>query len=173
MTHEKSITRFFTPTYKSKGQKHLFNLLLCFSIITLSGCATTEYTSPIAPSPPSISMSQKLVKNENILIKTPINTSLTLKSKCNIKDRFDRKSVLAYEWGRSKLSLDLDGINLKNSSTKAILIQYKLRIQPEKTEKQRCRFPSNWQGLIGSSYNELFIRKDQKIWDEITNMVKI
>ncbi len=172
MIHGKTLTWFFTPPHESKSLKHSFNLLLCLSLVTLSGCATTEYTSPLAPPPPATNVSN-FVNTNNKPINHPIDAAKPLKSECSFKDKFDRKSVLAYEWGRNKLSLDIDGINLKKSSTKALFIQYKLRLQPEKTKKQRCRFPSNWQGLLGSSYNEIFIRKDQKIWHEITSMIKI
>ncbi len=94
------------------------------------------------------------------------------KINCSIKDRFDRKSILAYEWGRNKISIDIDGINLKNSGNKAILFEYKLHIHPEKTKKELCRSSSKWQGIIGSSYNELFIRKDDTIWMQLNNIIK-
>ena len=188
MEHKKVKTRFFTPLLKRKGQNYSFNLILCFCLLTLSGCITTEKTAPLAPSPPAInitnssSQSQMLyqpyyfadpLRNENEAIKTTITTPVSpTKKKCRLKDKFDRKSVLAYEWGRNKISLDIDGINLKPSSTKAVRFEYKLRIQPEKTKKQLCRFPSNWQGLLGSGYNEIFIQKNTKLLGELTDIIK-
>ncbi len=187
MEHTKVKISFFTPILKRKGQNYLFNLILYLSLLTLSGCITTEKTAPLAPSPPaknitdSSSQKQMLyqpyyfadpLQDKDTTIKTTITTPVSpAKKDCRLKDKFDRKSVLAYEWGRNKISLDIDGINLKPSSTKAVRFEYKLRIQPEKTKKQRCRFPSNWQGLLGSSYNEIFIRKDKKLWADLTDVI--
>ncbi|PCK00448.1 MAG: hypothetical protein COA45_01325 [Zetaproteobacteria bacterium] len=96
----------------------------------------------------------------------PLKGASSSSSKCGIKDRFDRKAILAYEWGRSRLALDVDGLNLSGGSERAIRLEYKMRFQPEKTKKQRCRYSSSWQGLIGSGYHELFVREEDTVWEE-------
>ncbi len=191
MEQEKVKAKVFTPVSKKRGQNSLFNLILCFGILTLPGCVTTEEIAPLAPSPPAIDSSFFATQNQTLYqpyyfaaptessgnkiiestpIKAALNAPVSPPNECRFKDKFDRKSVLAYEWGRNKLSLDIDGINLKQSSNKAIRFEYKIRLQPEKTKKQKCRFLSNWQGLIGSGYNEVFIRKDGSIEREINKL---
>jgi hypothetical protein len=86
--------------------------------------------------------------------------------KCRFKDRFDRKAVLAYEWGRNRLALDIDGLSLAGADVQAFKLQYRLRLQPEKTRTEKCRFQSSWQGLIGSGYNELFLRDEDTVFEE-------
>ena len=192
MKHKKVKTRLFTPPSKNKGQNCAFNIVLCFSLLALSGCSTTEKPKPLAPDPPAVNtllfsqQSQILYQpyyfaappqeevNEQKTI-PPIIKSDASKSAdqrdCSFKEKLDRKYLLAYEWGRSKLSMDIDGINMKPSSEKALRIEYKIRFQPEKTKKQLCRYPSNWQGLIGSSYNEFIIQKKKIPWRDIIKIM--
>ncbi len=89
---------------------------------------------------------------------------------CRLKDRFDRKAVLAYEWDRSRLALDVDGVNMGGGGEKGFRVEYKLRLQPEKPKTQRCRYSSKWQGLVGSGYNELFVRESDTVWTEIKDI---
>ena len=105
--------------------------------------------------------------NEQGFNKKPDDNKLKL---CGFKDRFDRKAILAYEWERSRLALDVDGLSFGGSDDQAIKIQYTLRLQPEKSKEQRCRFNSPWQGLIGSGYNELFVREQDTVYEELREM---
>ena len=89
--------------------------------------------------------------------------------KCKIKYRFDRKEVLAYEWGRNRLGFDVGGVKLGGGGINSVKIRYRLRIHPEKTKKEKCRYPSHWQGLIGSGYNEIFLRDEDNIWHLLRN----
>lgn len=91
---------------------------------------------------------------------------------CSLGDRFDRGELLAYEWDRSRLGLDVDGINMKGGDNQAVKLNYTLRLQPEKTQKQRCRYPSAWQGLAGSAYNELMLRKENTVWQQLRQIRK-
>tara|TARA_R110002072_G_scaffold149291_1_gene297133 strand:- start:1115 stop:1762 length:648 start_codon:yes stop_codon:yes gene_type:complete len=91
---------------------------------------------------------------------------------CRMKDRFDRKALLAYEWDRSRVSVDVDGLNMSSGSVDGVFIKYKLRIQPEPPKKLACRYPSSWQGLIGSGYHELIVREDDTVWKEIDAVKK-
>lgn len=94
---------------------------------------------------------------------------------CRLKDRFDRKALLAYQWDRSKIALDLDGVGVGFGGFKkleGVKIEYKLRLQREKPPRERCRYDSKWQGLIGSGYNEFFVREDQSVWEDLRKMKK-
>lgn len=90
--------------------------------------------------------------------------------KCRINDRFDRKALVAYHWDRNRLALDVDGINLGGSGNKGVRLEYRLRLQPGKTRKEKCLYESNWQGLIGSGYHELFVRENDTVWQELRRM---
>ncbi len=91
-------------------------------------------------------------------------------NKCRIKDRFDRKAVLAYEWGYKRIALDIDGVNLNGSSNKGIKLEYKMNLQRKKNKMQKCRYKSKWQGLLGSGYNEVFVREKDTMWEELGNI---
>lgn len=85
---------------------------------------------------------------------------------CKLMHRFDRKAILAYEWGRNRVSFDADGLNFDGAGDQAFKLEYRLRLQPEKSKRERCRYNSAWQGLIGSGYNEFFIRENDTIYQE-------
>jgi hypothetical protein len=93
---------------------------------------------------------------------------------CSVKDRFDRNALLAYEFGteqRNRVSFDVDGLSLDNTELEAMQINFTYRLQADKPKKQRCRYTSNYQGLVGSGYNELFLREgDNTVWHEIKDV---
>lgn len=91
---------------------------------------------------------------------------------CSLGDRFDRGEVIAYEWDRSRLGVDVDGLNMGGSSMDAVKLQYTLRLQRERSAEQACRYPSAWQGIAGSAYNELFLREEDTVWQELRQMRK-
>lgn len=91
--------------------------------------------------------------------------------KCRIQDRIDRKAVIAYQWDDSRLSLDVDGLNMSSTEIEAVKLEYKMRLQPYKTRKEKCRYESGWQGIVGSSYNEMFLRKENTIWNQMDELV--
>lgn len=87
---------------------------------------------------------------------------------CRVQDRFDKKALLAYEWGgRSRLGLDVDGLSYDSYDVEQVKVEYRLRFQQYKTAKERCRYGSSWQGMLGSGYNELFVRENDTIWQEL------
>ena len=92
--------------------------------------------------------------------------------KCRVQDRFDRKAVLAYEWGYQRIGLDVDGIGFGGSDDAGVKLEYKMNLQRKKNEYQKCRYNSKWQGLIGSGYNELFLREDGAMWKDLRDMRK-
>lgn len=177
-----------------KGQEYFYSLVLVFCLLTLSGCVTSHSTASIAPLPPQgqhefIETDASLhsahyfvpVKSEdsaalpyadielyesNNKIVSNLSLESDVQNKCRLKDRFDREAILAYEWNRSRFALDVDGIGGGGDQSGA-RIQYTIRLQPEKTDKQKCRYKSSWQGLMGSGYNEFILRKENTVIQEI------
>jgi len=181
----------FTVTRFKAELKYLKITALVFAGLTLSGCVTSETSAPLAPQPPEIKHSltqtvtpqhyaarddKKMPKIPSMITAEPLSTALVGVSpdtqniskdvqqsydddKCRIKDRFDGKALLAYEWDRKRLSMDVEGGGM--------LLAYKMRLQPEKTFKQKCRYGSQWQGIIGSGYNELVLRQKNTVWTEV------
>ena len=98
-------------------------------------------------------------------------------TRCGVKSRFDRQALLAYEWGgrnRLGLRLSMNGPRLSDFSApefKRVKLEYKLRFSKEKDKKAHCRYDSPWQGLLGSAYNEFFIREDDVVWHEIDDIL--
>jgi hypothetical protein len=92
------------------------------------------------------------------------------KKSCHVKDRFDRKELVAYEWGQNRMGFDVDGLGLTGGSVENVQFSYRLRLQNYKTKKERCRHNSSWQGLLGSSYNELVVRDDGRVGSELEAM---
>lgn len=103
----------------------------------------------------------------------PPRKSLTTETEgkeCRLKDRFDRKAVLAYEWDRSRVSLDVNGLGFGwdgFSDVEEIKLEYRLRLQPEKPPREKCRYASHWQGIVGSGYNEFFVREENTVWEDL------
>lgn len=95
-----------------------------------------------------------------------LEVKTSVRDGCSINDRFDREALIAYEWDRKRLSLDVDGIG-GGSEDSGMRLEYRIRLQPEKTDKQKCRHSASWQGLLGSGYNELVVREDRRVWKEI------
>lgn len=127
------------------------------------------FTGHAIPFPSHIPLSDAATPAQNIdnpADKTALRTSEEEK-KCSIKDRFDRKSLLAYQWGQNRVGLNIKGISMTEQNINAVKLEYKLRLSPEKTRKEKCRYESGWQGLIGSGYNEMFLRQDNTVWHQL------
>ncbi len=90
--------------------------------------------------------------------------------KCSIKDRFDRSALIAYQWDQNRVGLRVKGINMEDRGISEIKLEYKLKLQPEKTRKEKCRYEASWQGVVGSSYNEMFLRKENTVWGQIDDI---
>lgn len=183
---------FFAPRTKTVEQitkEYLKLLVLVVSLPTLAGCNNVHTTQALAPAPPERNYShisetsspKELIIIENSqVISEPsiIYTSLsedTDKPKCKINHRFDNKAVVAYEWDRSRIALDFDGIGLDwdgFTEFEQVKLEYRLKFSPEKTKKERCRYPSRWQGLVGSGYNEFFLRDENTVWEELREIRK-
>lgn len=158
------------------------------SALCLGGCGTTHHDVSVAPLsvasspsdviehsvvvPPVVPVERALHAQNN---SAPVVDALSYKNSareekpknCSVKDRIDRDALIAYEWSRNRLSMDVDGIG---GGDMGMMMTYKIRLQPEKTKKQKCRYNSSWQGMIGSGYNELMIREDDTLQEHFGKM---
>ncbi|MDH5721961.1 MAG: hypothetical protein OEY94_01395 [Alphaproteobacteria bacterium] len=159
------------------------------SLPTLAGCNNAHTTQALAPAPPEriynknneiTPPSQLIITNipDNMVQSEIIYTSLSKnadKTKCNLNHRFDNDALIAYNWDRSRIALDIDGVGLDwdgFTDFEQVRLEYRLKFSPEKTNKEKCLYPSKWQGLIGSGYNELVIRKEDTAWGELREISK-
>lgn len=85
-------------------------------------------------------------------------------SGCSIKDRFDRSETIAYQWGQNRIGFNYD---TNGTDFKGAFLKYRLKFQPHKTSKERCKHPARWQGLLGSAHNEFFLRETNTVWDDL------
>jgi hypothetical protein len=90
---------------------------------------------------------------------------------CSFRDRFDRDGVVAYNFsdGQSRLALHmtLDDVGFSGAEVERAMVRYTYKFQAIPHRKERCRYKSKWQGLVGSGYNELFQRKTNTVWQEL------
>jgi hypothetical protein len=99
---------------------------------------------------------------------------------CKIRDRFDRGATLAYnfdnEQSRLSFHLGLNGPSLGDPTQmefKSVLVRFTHKFsKPPESKREKCRFQSNFQGLIGSAYNEFFIRNNFTVWQELRSKLK-
>lgn len=93
---------------------------------------------------------------------------------CSIKDRFDRKSTLAYNFSdqQSQLAFNLNarGPSLGDPTrfeVKGVEMRFTYQMQKYKKPVERCRFASPFQGWLGSAFNELALRENDTIMHEL------
>jgi hypothetical protein len=93
---------------------------------------------------------------------------------CSIRDRFDRKATLAYNFSdeQSELAFNLNarGPTFDNPTRmefRGAEIRFTYKMQKYKTPKERCLYASPFQGLIGSVYNEFSQRKHDTVIQEL------
>ncbi len=99
-------------------------------------------------------------------------------SHCRLKDRFDRKELIAYHFadGKTRLGLkvDMDGFGLSDMGgfdMQGALVNFRYRFQAIKKPREKCLYQSSWQGLLGSGYNELVEREDYTVYEELDQEV--
>lgn len=100
---------------------------------------------------------------------------------CNIGDRFDRGATLAYNFSDNQsqlaLNLSIEGPQFDDPGHfqfNSVLVRYthKFSKPPASSRKEKCRFQSSFQGLLGSAYNEFFVRNTYTVWKELRNKLK-
>jgi hypothetical protein len=93
---------------------------------------------------------------------------------CKITDRFDNRSTIAYNFDdRHQLAFNMaindDGGSM-GVSRAVVVFHYKFDApKPSRSDARRakCRYDSHWQGLVGSTYNELFLRDHNSVWTQM------
>lgn len=93
---------------------------------------------------------------------------------CSLRDRFDNDSALAYNFSdqQSRLSLhvDMGDVGFGGAEVDQVMVKYRYRLQKDVARsRDACRYPSQVQGLIGTGYNEFFVRQRDTVWDEIND----
>jgi hypothetical protein len=99
---------------------------------------------------------------------------------CSPKDRFDNDGALAYNFrdrkSRLSLHMSLDGPKFSNPARlefEEVMLRYRFTFNEPKTKKMRCLYPSRYQGLIGSVYNELYKREGKNAFDEAVDELEV
>lgn len=114
-------------------------------------------------------------KKSSKMIRLGMGRDEALALGCGMGDRFDSSAALAYNFddqqSRISLHMSLDGPSLSNPANlemNSVLVRFTYKFQkPSKMEDARCLYPSHVQGLIGSTYNEFFVRTNYTILDEL------
>lgn len=108
----------------------------------------------------------------------PAYKSDSAQGHCRLKDRFDRKELIAYNFSDGKtrvgLKMDMDGFSLSdagNFDVEEIKLNFRYRFQPIKKRKEKCLYESSWQGLFGSGYNEFYLREEQTVYEELDDEI--
>ena len=94
---------------------------------------------------------------------------------CSFAGRFDNRSALAYNFddNRSQIGFNMSvndhGSGMVNVSRAVVVFRYRFDHvkSPPREEKEKCRYASHWQGLVGSGYNELFLRDHNTLLGEV------
>ncbi len=90
---------------------------------------------------------------------------------CSLRDRFDRNAALAWNFkdnqSRLALNMNIDGLGFSGAEIDKVMLKFHYKFQPIKNKKERCRYPSGFQGLVGSGYNEFFLRKNNTVMQEL------
>ncbi len=100
---------------------------------------------------------------------------------CSIGDRFDRGATLAYNFddhqSRIALHLSMNGPSFSEPTQvefNSVMVRFTHKFsKPPESKRDKCRFQSNFQGLIGSAYNEFFIRNNYTVWKEIRQKLNL
>lgn len=157
----------------------------------LSGCSydlpfgltdTAATPTPFAPVTTSVEQGQPL---DDFLPETQ-NATATKKKLgltadeaqalgCSIKDRFDRTAALAYiyneERSRLSLHLGLEGPSFSDPDrfeVDHVMVRFTHKFgKLSSKQKRKCLYPSHFQGIAGSVYNELVERENYTIWHEL------
>jgi hypothetical protein len=90
---------------------------------------------------------------------------------CSIKDRFDRKAAVAYNFddrkSRLALHLDMGDTGFGGIEVDKVMVKYTYKFQDIPHRKDKCKYPSGFQGWAGSIYNEFFVRQNDTVWDQL------
>lgn len=77
---------------------------------------------------------------------------------CTAQERFDHQALLAYQWGRNRIGLNFNQVDERFAEADEVKMTYRIKLQKAKSRAENCLNDSAWQGIIGSGYNELYLR---------------
>ena len=94
---------------------------------------------------------------------------------CSIKDRFDRKASIAYNFSddqsRIAFNAKIKGPSFSDPGRlefRGLELRFTYKLQKDrKSKKQHCLYNSPVQGVIGSLYNEFSARESDTIVQEL------
>lgn len=177
---------------RGEGARRFFLSILILPFLT--ACGTWDYYGgsdrrvALAPAPPPFDPSafpQEVEVAGSAFRAEPIDIAAMQKARensaalqaetysagCSIGDRFDRGAALSWRFDDSRrmdLNIRGDGVALE---TVKISYTHKFGGPPKpKKDKKKCQYDSQFQGIIGSAYNEMFRRKEQTIWNQLDDM---
>lgn len=148
------------------------------------GKALSSFKDDMAPSIAAVQQGRTLddfypensdINKKKTVIKLGLSKNESKALGCDIGDRFDNGAALAYNFSdqKSQLSLHLsvDGPSFSdpgNLEFNSVLVRFTHKFQkPSKSEANNCLFPSHVQGILGSAFNEVFVRDNYTILDEL------
>jgi hypothetical protein len=187
----KTITRYLAD----KAYRVALGLWICVLITGLSGCTHEPhpFRTPIerldftsAPTSEGgvqqgLSQSDYDPKSKDYPEKLGLSESESKTLGCHFADRFDRGATLAYNFKdnqtRLALHLNLEGPSLgepSNLHLNSVMVRYTYKFsKPPASRRDKCRFQSSFQGVLGSAYNELFIRNSYTVWKELRTKLNL
>lgn len=77
---------------------------------------------------------------------------------CAALERFDHQALLAYQWGRNRVGLNFNQVEERFAEADEVKMTYRIKLQKTKGRAENCLSDSAWQGIIGSGYNEFYLR---------------
>lgn len=185
----KTLTRYLA----CKANRVALGLWLCILAVGLNGCAkipqatrtpierlnfsNASPTNPAAGVQQGLSVSDYDPKYRDAQSKLGLSEDQSKALGCSIGDRFDRGATLAYNFDdhqtRVALNLSVAGPKLSDPSRlelNSVVVRYTYKFsKPPPSKREKCRFQSSFQGLLGSAYNEFFVRNSYTVWKELRN----
>lgn len=100
---------------------------------------------------------------------------------CGIGDRFERGATLAYnfkdEQNRLALNVGMSGPSFSDPTRiefKNVILRFTHKFsKPIPNKRDKCRFKSGFQGLVGSTYNDFFVRTNFTVWKDLRNRLNL
>jgi hypothetical protein len=168
-------------------------MLLTAFLVT--GCSTApqfdrkpierlDFTSPLAAASSvqqGLSIDEFTPQGNRNEAKLGLSEDATKALGCNLGDRFDSGAALAYNFddrqSRLALHLSMDGPSFSDPSrlqVNSVMLRYTHQFsKPPQSKREKCRFQSNFQGVVGSIYNEVFVRNNYTVWKELRNKLNL
>ncbi len=176
------------PGTGSTGRRIYAAAYAALCLLTLSACSVTPERLFSAPAPPDDWRSKDFVAEDplrplqqaNPVTEREIRDAQqkavlnAVPQGCSIRDRFDNSALVAWRFNDNRsrvgLKLKMDGPSLSdpgNFEFKAVTIRFTHQLQKTPHKKERCLYAAPLQGVVGSLYNELYVREDNTVWQEL------